>query len=256
MNDAYRAAIVDVLNNGATTDDICAQLPDVTVGEIAAIAETEGLTQARRNAGSSTAQDADPQLALALTALAWGENSHTARIRNLAARTRAGLTELQEMKRDASAIEAAEKEVAEATQSLTKAQAKLRRLKNAGKATKPAASASGQSLDDKRRRDELRSWARAQGMAVSQVGSISKDVMDAWNNRYGKPAIPAQREAGLPNGRHTRRRGRRPAAHRYGAVTLLRTGGGAGFGAYALLCTTRPGPGGGVEAIVAAARPG
>lgn len=40
-----------------------------------------------------------------------------------------------------------------------------------------------------------------------------------------------------------------------GRVTLLRTGGGAGFGAYALLYTTRPVPGGGAEAIVAAARP-
>ncbi|GGT54393.1 hypothetical protein GCM10010271_67830 [Streptomyces kurssanovii] len=34
-----------------------------------------------------------------------------------------------------------------------------------------------------------------------------------------------------------------------GRVTLLRTGGGAGFGTYALLYTTRPVPGGGVEAI-------
>ncbi|WP_329583657.1 hypothetical protein [Streptomyces sp. NBC_01361] len=40
-----------------------------------------------------------------------------------------------------------------------------------------------------------------------------------------------------------------------GRVTLLRTGGGAGFGAYALLYTTHPIPGGGVEAIVAATRP-
>ncbi|MBT2439794.1 Lsr2 family protein [Streptomyces sp. ISL-36] len=194
MNDAYRAAIVDMLNNGATADDIRAQLPDATVGEIAAIAETEGLTRAHTKAGASTIPDVDPQLAHALAALAWGENSHTARIRNLAARTRAGLTELQQLKRDASAIEAAEKEVAEATQTLTKAQAKLRRLKNGGKATKPAAS--GQSLGDKRRRGEIRAWARAQGMAVSQVGSISKDVMDAWNNRDGKAAVPAQRQAG------------------------------------------------------------
>lgn len=40
-----------------------------------------------------------------------------------------------------------------------------------------------------------------------------------------------------------------------GRVTLLRTGGGASFGAYALLYTTRPVAGGGVEAIVVAARP-
>ncbi|MFD7445830.1 hypothetical protein [Streptomyces sp. NPDC059909] len=40
-----------------------------------------------------------------------------------------------------------------------------------------------------------------------------------------------------------------------GRVTLLRTGGGAAFGAYALLYTTRPTTDGGVEAIVAATRP-
>ncbi|MEU4496940.1 hypothetical protein AB0F96_26730 [Streptomyces sp. NPDC023998] len=40
-----------------------------------------------------------------------------------------------------------------------------------------------------------------------------------------------------------------------GRVTLSRTGGGAGFGAYALLYTTRLVPGGGVEAVIAAARP-
>ncbi|MGI5401367.1 hypothetical protein ACQEVG_18350 [Streptomyces sp. CA-135486] len=40
-----------------------------------------------------------------------------------------------------------------------------------------------------------------------------------------------------------------------GRVTLSRTGGGAGFGTYALLYTTRLVPGGGVEAIIAASRP-
>ncbi|MER7108826.1 Lsr2 family DNA-binding protein [Streptomyces sp. NPDC000229] len=196
MNDAYRAAIVDMLNNGATVDDIRAQLPDVTTGEIAAIAETEGLTQAHRKASASQIPDVDPQLARALGALAWGENSHTACIRNLAVRTRAGLNELQQLQRDAAAIEKAEQEVAEATQTLTKAQAKLRHLENGGKATKPTAGASGQCPDGKRQRNEIRAWARAQGMAVSQVGSIPKDVMDTWNNRHRKAAVPAQRQVG------------------------------------------------------------
>jgi hypothetical protein len=40
-----------------------------------------------------------------------------------------------------------------------------------------------------------------------------------------------------------------------GRVTLLRTGGGASFGAYALLYTTRLAPDGGVEAVLAATRP-
>lgn len=198
MNDADRATIVDRLKRGCTTASIHAELPDVSVGEIAAIAETEGLTKAHTKAGASPISDIDPQLARALAALAWGENSHTARLRNLAARTRASLTELQQRQRDASAIEAAEQEVAAATKTLTKAQAKLRHLKNGGKATKQATTpAGGQSMDDKRQRDEIRAWARAQGMAVSQVGSISKDVMDAWNNRNSKtPAVPAQRQAG------------------------------------------------------------
>ncbi|MDQ0847733.1 histone-like nucleoid-structuring protein Lsr2 [Streptomyces sp. V1I6] len=197
MNDATRAAIVDLLKNGATPEDVLAQLPDVSVGEIAAIAESEGLTRAHAKPVTATTPDIDPQLASALGALAWGENSHTSRIRNLAVRTRAGLTELRQLQRDASAIEAAEREVAEATQKLTSAQAKLRRLKNGGKAAKPTALPSGgQAPADKRQRDEIRGWARAQGMNVSQVGSISKEVMDAWNNRNNKlPSVPVQRRA-------------------------------------------------------------
>jgi hypothetical protein len=40
-----------------------------------------------------------------------------------------------------------------------------------------------------------------------------------------------------------------------GRVTLFRTGSGSGFGAYAMLYTTRSVPGGGVEAIIAATLP-
>ncbi|MET9427943.1 histone-like nucleoid-structuring protein Lsr2 [Streptomyces sp. NPDC003036] len=192
MNDTDRAIVIERLKQGCSADAIHAEVGDVSVGEIAAIAESEGLTQAHRKAGTSQIPDVDPQLARALGALAWGENSHTARIRNLAARIRAGLNELEQLHRDAAAIEKEEREVAEAAQPLTKAQAKLRRLKNGGKSTKQTASASGQSLDAKRQRDQIRAWARPQGMAVSQVGSIPKDVMDAWNNRDGKAAVPAQ----------------------------------------------------------------
>lgn len=73
-------------------------------------------------------------------------------------------------------------------------QAKLRRLKNGGKTTR-AAPAGAPTLDDRRQRDEIRAWAwaRAQGMVVSPVGSISAKVMDAWNNRDSKAAVPAQR---------------------------------------------------------------
>ncbi|MEU0375346.1 hypothetical protein ABZ070_35450 [Streptomyces sp. NPDC006283] len=83
--------------------------------------------------------------------------------------------------------------------------------------------------------DEIRARARAQGMAVSQVGSISKDVMDAWNNRDGKAAVPAQRRAGkLMAALPADADGGQPLTGT-GRVTLLGTGGGAGFGAYAFL---------------------
>ncbi|MEU4128646.1 hypothetical protein [Streptomyces wuyuanensis] len=87
MNDAYRAAVVDMLNKGAAADDDRAQLPGVAVGEIAAISETEELTRTRTKVGASPIPDVDPQLAHTLDALIWGENSHTAPIRNLADRT-------------------------------------------------------------------------------------------------------------------------------------------------------------------------
>lgn len=196
MNDADRALVIERLRQGCGADAIHTEVPDVSVGEIAAIAETEGLTQAHRKAaGASPGPDVDPQLARALAALAWGENSHTARIRNLASRVRTGLNELQQLQHDAAAIEKAEREVAAAAENLTKAQAKLRRLKNTGKSPKPA-TASSNDLDDKYQRNQIRAWARAQGMHVAQAGSISKDVMDAWNNRNDKrPSVPGQRQA-------------------------------------------------------------
>jgi hypothetical protein len=129
VNDADRATIVDCLKRGCSAASIHAELPDVSVGEIAAIAETEGLTKAHTKAGASPIPDIDPQLARALAALAWGENSHTARVSNLAKRTRDGLTELIELQANAGRIAAAEAEVA-ALQKLATARTKLHRAKN------------------------------------------------------------------------------------------------------------------------------
>ncbi|WP_329583653.1 Lsr2 family DNA-binding protein [Streptomyces sp. NBC_01361] len=193
MNSAHRAAIVAMLKQGFIPSDIRAELPSVSVGEIAAIAESEGLTRAHTKPNTSGPADIDPQLeTAALAALAWGENSHTARIRNLASRTRNQLLELQQLQRDAAVIEAAQRDVAKASQTLAKAQAKLRRLKKSSTGPKQAPA---RASDDKRQRDEIRSWALEQGMTVSPIGSIPKAVMDAWKREAGKASVPAQRQA-------------------------------------------------------------
>ncbi|OEJ21586.1 hypothetical protein AS594_39325 [Streptomyces agglomeratus] len=206
MTDADRDLIVIMLKNQTPAEEIHQRLPNVSVGQIAAIAEIEGLTEAHAKAQKLTTantkhekaptEGADPQLAQVLEALAWGENNHSARIRNLAKRIRTGLSELQQLKQGAAAVEAAEREVAAVTEQLLQAQAKLRQLKNAGKRPKTPPPAKASPLADKRRRDEIRAWAHTQGMAVSQVGSIPKQVLDAWNNRDGKATVPAQRQAG------------------------------------------------------------
>lgn len=53
MNDADRTLIVERLQQGCSPDAIHAELPDAAVSEIAAIAETEGLTQSHGTAGPS-----------------------------------------------------------------------------------------------------------------------------------------------------------------------------------------------------------
>ncbi|MFC7261520.1 Lsr2 family DNA-binding protein [Streptomyces lutosisoli] len=195
MNANDRATIVTLLKAGTSTDAI-QQHVSASVGEIAAIAEVEGLTKAHAKNTDTPLPDLDPHMVLALRALAWGENHHTARIRKLASRIAAGLTELAQLQRDAAQIEAAEREVAKLTQTLTQAQNKLRNLKTSGKTGPQAAAAAADVPDDKRQRDEIRSWAREQGMPVSQVGSISKQVMDAWRKHNTAAAVPDQRQAG------------------------------------------------------------
>ncbi|WP_331762370.1 Lsr2 family protein (plasmid) [Streptomyces sp. NBC_01527] len=185
MNDANRAVIADMLKNGATAAAISAKLPDVSEGKIAAIAESEGLTQAHAKPDASPILDIDPQLALALAALAWGENNHSAQIRNLAKRTRAGLTELQQYRRNATEAEKAKAEVAKAAQALENAQAKLRNF--------TASSGPGLAADAKRQRAQIRTWARANGHKVSNGGVIPKAIMDAWNKH--RSTVPAQRRA-------------------------------------------------------------
>jgi hypothetical protein len=182
VKDADRSVIAVMLKNGATA--IRAKLPHVTGGEIAAIAESEGLTRAHAKPGATPIPDIDPQIALALAAPAWGENSHSAQIRNLAKRTRDGLTELQQYQRSAAEVEKVEAEVAKAAQALGKAQGKLRKLK--------AVSAPRQAADAKRLREEIRTWARTNGQKVSDSGVIPGPVMDAWNRRRPGRTCAAQ----------------------------------------------------------------
>ncbi|MFI0742402.1 histone-like nucleoid-structuring protein Lsr2 [Streptomyces sp. NPDC021100] len=174
MNDAYRAAIVTLLKQGRDPLDIQKAIPDVTPGEIAAVAEVEGLTKAHANRkDSAPAPDLDPQLASALAALSWGENTHTPRIRKLAARTRDGLNELMRLQKDAAEIARARAVVATHQEQLNLAEAKLRRLLTASPADEM----------DKAKRNAIRQWARSNGMTVAQAGTIPKDVMEAWERR-------------------------------------------------------------------------
>ncbi|MFD7445829.1 histone-like nucleoid-structuring protein Lsr2 [Streptomyces sp. NPDC059909] len=168
MNDAARALVIERLKQGCSADAIHAEVPGVSVGEIVAIAETEQLT--RSQAGSLPTADLDPKLVHTLAALAWGEDHPTARIRNLAQRTRAGLTDLLQLQRDSAEIEATEREINEAKEQLAAAQGKLRRLKN-GASKAPSA---GTTPGHKQRRNEIREWARVNGYEIGDRGAIPK----------------------------------------------------------------------------------
>ncbi|MEU5108189.1 hypothetical protein AB0H07_39030 [Streptomyces sp. NPDC021354] len=182
MNTAQRNAVVAMLKANKPPQDIQNEL-QVSVGEIAAVAETERLTAAHTKTTSPPAPETDSEMARAFAALAWAEESHTARIRNLASRTRAGLNEVLQFHRDAEKIAKAEGSVAELEQKLAQARARLRRLKGGKPKTATPRVQPTQEGPSKQERDQIRTRAREHGMPVSQVGSISKEVRDAWNQR-------------------------------------------------------------------------
>ncbi|GAA2350513.1 Lsr2 family DNA-binding protein [Streptomyces violaceusniger] len=171
--DAYTTTAIDMLKAGAPVDDIAAQT-GMSKGEIAALAEAEGLTR----------EHTRQALAELLEALAWGEEHDTKKVRTLAARARTALTELTTMRRTAAQVSRAEAEVTALKQQLAEAENKLRAAKT-GTSTSPTTS----TPESKKERDKIRAWARRNGYQVAAHGLISQEIRNAWNNRDQAPEL-------------------------------------------------------------------
>ncbi|MFI9588257.1 histone-like nucleoid-structuring protein Lsr2 [Streptomyces sp. NPDC052236] len=174
--DAYTAAAIDMLKAGTPAADIAKQT-GMSTGEIAALAEAEGLTAAH----------ARKSLEELLEALVWGESHDTKKAQTLASRARTALTELVQLRKSEAQVAEAEAEIAALKRKLAEAETKLKTAKT-GKPTQAAALPVG-----KGQREQMRAWARRNGYEVADRGTISKQVQDAWNNR---DQVPELRQAG------------------------------------------------------------
>jgi len=121
--------------------------------------------------------------------LTWGEQHDTKGVQALAARARTALAELAQRRDTEHAVASAETKVGKLKKALARAEAELRQAK-AGRPTTPAAPSPAAVPDtatvpdaDKEERTRIRDWARANGFTVADRGSISRQIMDAWNAR-------------------------------------------------------------------------
>ncbi|MBP5880755.1 Lsr2 dimerization domain-containing protein [Streptomyces caniscabiei] len=175
--DAYTLAATELLKAGTPVAEIAAQT-GMSHGEIAALAETEGLT----------ATHARQTMKELLEALAWGEKHDTKKAQNLAARARTALTELVQLRKSEALVAQAEAEVGELKQQLAQAEQKLRAVKT-GKPVAVAVAAT--TTDGKGEREKIRAWARRNGYEVADRGALTQKVMDAYANRDQVPELRA-----------------------------------------------------------------
>ncbi|MEU9428582.1 histone-like nucleoid-structuring protein Lsr2 [Streptomyces sp. NPDC048342] len=179
--DAYTLAAIELLKAGTPVADIAKQT-GMSNGEIAALAETEGLTTAH-------ARQTIQQL---LEAMAWGEKHDTKKAQNLAARARTALTELVQLRKSEALVTAAEAEVDGLKQQLAQAEQKLRAAKAGKPVAVPAATPDGKSD-----REKIRAWARRNGHEVADRGALPQKVLDAYASRdQHQDQVPELRVAG------------------------------------------------------------
>jgi seryl-tRNA synthetase len=184
MNDTTaRTTALTMLKDGNPPGQITAAT-GLTTGELAALAEAEGLTR----------EHATQTMKEYLQALTWGERHDTKRIQNLATRARTALDELVQARASEEQAAAAAAEVAKLKQQLADAEARLRQAK--GKPATPSSSqrrtpATGGTMPhDKAERARIREWARAQGYKVADRGLIPQQIITAFNARHS--AAPQQ----------------------------------------------------------------
>ncbi|CAM5678378.1 Lsr2 family DNA-binding protein [Streptomyces mordarskii] len=162
-----RDTAVAMLKEAKTADEI-REATGLSDGEIAAIAQTEELTQ----------HHAQQRGRAYLSALAWALKSDAPRIRAKAERVKNDLDDLVATRQKEIEAQEARDEIESLEKKLAAARAKLRSVNTGGKT--PASTA---GPGTKQGKAKIRAWARDKGYEVSDRGVISKEVRDAWNNR-------------------------------------------------------------------------
>ncbi|MEU3188643.1 histone-like nucleoid-structuring protein Lsr2 [Streptomyces sp. NPDC006923] len=129
--------------------------------------------------------------------LDWAAAHPAATVRSRSARITADLSELTDRRDSEAAQREAEEKVAKAKAELEKAQEELRSMKAGTRATTVAATAPTPiraGLGSGRTREELaaiRTWARANGHPVADVGMVRKAVLEAYDAAHQAPVRKA-----------------------------------------------------------------
>lgn len=165
MTSNANAIALTMLQAGKPVSDIV-ETTGLTRGQIIAVAESSGVTAAQIR------QRGDELLAI----LAWGEKHPTKAVRAAAARITTGLADLTERRQSEAVVAAAEAELAALRKQLAEAEEKVRRARGTGQ------TATGQPAT-KQEREQIRTWANANGHQVAPRGLIARDVLEAWAAR-------------------------------------------------------------------------
>ncbi|MFJ2007936.1 Lsr2 family DNA-binding protein [Streptomyces chartreusis] len=137
----------------------------MSTGQIAALAEVQGLSQTAPRSGGFLA-GIDPTLIRGLAALMWAEqNAGHQRVRRRAAQVREALGELAGYQSRMIAEDSIRSDLAEVGRKLNAARCKFSRLGTGTSAL-------------------VRDWAKEQGMTVSPSGVLSADVIDAFEQQH------------------------------------------------------------------------
>ncbi|MEU3464784.1 hypothetical protein ABZ721_33150 [Streptomyces sp. NPDC006733] len=167
----------DMLAAGACVQDII-DATGLTSGEIAAIAESAGLTQAHAD---QAAQDAARQGEKLLDLLAWGEQHSVRSTQALAARARTALTELDTRRTREQEVQEASDEIARLERAITATRAKLSTAKG-GTSTRRTAPATTKTPARTCEHRQARAWAKVQGLDCPTVGIVPARILTAWRN--------------------------------------------------------------------------
>ncbi|MER6393913.1 histone-like nucleoid-structuring protein Lsr2 [Streptomyces sp. NPDC001523] len=180
---AFTATAVSMLKNGDSPAHVRETLGLSESELVEALQHTptpDTATEAPQTPGPASDAPVDSDGIEAL--LSWAKDHPAAAIRNKAARIRSDLGELTARRESDDAQREAEERVAKLKAELEQAQETLRTVKAGGRPAAPAVPSS--PTGTKRSKEQLaaiRTWARAHGYQVADMGLPAKAVLDSYD---------------------------------------------------------------------------